>query len=74
MSKGKRPRRIFLPPMWLALSLSALGIYGMKLVSAALVSGRWESGLVGAVLLTVSVVGVGTPLAYARMVRKDLRK
>ncbi|MCF8564264.1 hypothetical protein LLE49_05845 [Alicyclobacillus tolerans] len=69
---NRRPR--YLPPVWLALIVSLAGIYGMKLVYLSLTQGGWVRGLLGAVLLVASVVFVGTPLAIARYLRKQMRE
>lgn len=61
------------PPIWLALLISLLGIYGMNLVYLSLTAGGWLRGVIGAVLLSVAVVLVGTPLAVARYIRKQQR-
>ena len=69
---NRRPR--YLPPIWLSLIVSLAGIYGMKLVYLSLTQGGWVRGLLGAVLLVASVVFVGTPLAFARYLRKQMRE
>lgn len=69
----KKPNRIFLPPIWMTLVITVLGIYGMNLVYKAVTDGAWGAGLVGAVLLAATVGLLGTPLAYSRIVRKELR-
>lgn len=68
-----KPRKIFLPPIWLAVVLSFLGIFGMNLVYESFTKGGLLEGVIGAILLVVSVVAVGTPLAMARMIRKEHR-
>ncbi|QSO51824.1 hypothetical protein JZ785_24105 [Alicyclobacillus curvatus] len=65
---------VFVPPMWLALSLSVVGIVGMNLVYQSLIHGGLWSGLIGGLLLAIAVVTVGTPLAFARMQRKKFRE
>ena len=65
---------ILMPPIWLALVLSFVGIIGMNLVYQSLTSGGVVKGVIGGVLLVLGVITVGTPLAFARMYRKDLRE
>lgn len=68
---NQRPR--FLPPIWLALILSFIGIVGMNLVYQSVTSGGLARGIMGTILLIIGVVSVGTPLAFARIVRKEQR-
>ncbi len=65
---------MFLPPLWLALLLSFVGIVGMNLVYGSLTHGGLVKGLIGGLLLAIGVVTVGTPLAFARIQRKKFRE
>lgn len=65
---------MFLPPLWLALILSLVGIVGMNLVYESLSHGGLFKGLIGGFLLAIGVVTVGTPLAFARIQRKKFRQ
>lgn len=67
-----RKPRLF-PPIWLALLISCFGIYGMNLVYRSLTQGGLARALIGAALLSVAVVLVGTPLALERYLRKQMR-
>jgi len=55
--------RALVPPIWLVMLFTILGIYAMNLVYKAVVDGAWRGGLVGAVLLAITVYVTGTPLA-----------
>lgn len=68
----KRP--IFMPPIWAAVLLSIVGIVGMNLVYTSILDGGLTRGIIGGVLLVIAVVAVGTPLAFAQMVRKEFRE
>ncbi|WP_332237588.1 hypothetical protein [Sporolactobacillus sp. KGMB 08714] len=67
-------RPVFLPPIWLALLLSAVGIVGMNLLYTSITDGGLIKGMIGALLLVTAMVAVGTPLAFARMLRKEIRE
>ncbi|MHB1627471.1 MAG: hypothetical protein ACYCVB_03700 [Bacilli bacterium] len=69
MKRGNdRPR--FLPPLWLVLLVTVMGIYGTGLVYDALVGHvGWGEGLVGIAVMLLAVLVLGTPLAMARYVR-----
>jgi len=62
--------RYFIPPMWLTMILTAFGIVGTRFVYSGLVDGAWKLGLLGVVLMVVAIVSLGTPLAYARLIKK----
>jgi drug/metabolite transporter (DMT)-like permease len=69
MRNQTRARRMT-PPIWLALLVSFLGIYGMKSFYQGLTRGIWQQVLIGGVLVLVTVVFLGTPLAYVRFIMR----
>ena len=67
-------QRIAIPPLWFAILVTLIGIVGMRLVYGALLgTGSLPSGIIGAVLLALALFVVGTPLAYARYLRKEVK-
>lgn len=66
-----KKRQIFLPPIWLAVLLSIVGIAGMNLLYQSITDGGFTRGIIGGVLLVITIVLVGTPLAFARTLRKE---
>lgn len=70
MRKEKRPW--FIPPVWLTVIMLVSGIFGMDLVYHAFTNGTWLYGLLGLSLLLLAVLVLGTPLAYAFVLRKAI--
>lgn len=69
---GKEKRPWFIPPIWLLIIMLGAGTFGSDLVYHALTNGTWLFGLLGLSLLLLAVLVLGTPLAYARYLRKTL--
>lgn len=70
--RGERPK--FLPPMWLVILLMGFGIYGTSLLYQSVSgTGSWGYGLIGLAIMLLCVLILGTPLAMARIVRKQIR-
>lgn len=72
--KPPSPRPWFLPPPWLTVILAGGGVYGTGLVYRAFFDGSMTSGLLGLSLLSLGVLALGTPLAYARRLRLQARQ
>lgn len=66
-----KQRPFFLPPVWLAALLSVVGIFGMNLLYTSITHGGLVKGIIGGILLVLATVAVGTPLAFARLLRKE---
>lgn len=67
-------RKVLVPPVWLVMVLTVVGIYATGLVYKAMVDGAWRGGIVGVVLLAVAVYVAGTPLAASMWNRRFKRK
>ncbi len=73
--KRENDRPKFLPPIWLVLLVTVLGVYGTGLVYDALIGHTgWGEGLVGVAVMLLAVLVLGTPLAMARYVRIRARR
>jgi len=68
------PKKLFVPPMWVTMLLCFAGIYGMNLVYRALTQGGSWMGAIGAILLASCVYAVGTPLAAAYVMKRQVKK
>lgn len=66
-------RKICMPPMWIALIVTCIGIYGTNLLYMGITKGGMSSGIIGGILLVPSVVFVGTPLAFAYHAKRQQR-
>jgi hypothetical protein len=64
---------IFLPPVWLVVLLSVVGIVGMNLFYTSLTNGGFIKGIIGGSLLFIATVVLGTPLAFAQQLRRQSR-
>lgn len=71
-ARGRRPK-VFLPALWATLLVTAAGVYGTNLVYQSVLNGGIVRGLMGGLLLATAMLVVGTPFAFAQMVRKDAR-
>ena len=60
----------FVPPMWLTIIMLGTGIIGTDLVYHSFTNGTWLYGLLGLLLLLISVLVLGTPLAFIRYLKK----
>lgn len=69
-----RTHSIFLPPVWLVVLLSIVGIVGMNLIYTSLTNGGFIKGIIGGILLFIATVVLGTPLAFAQKLRKQFRE
>jgi hypothetical protein len=70
--RAKRPS--YLPPLWVVIIGMGAGIYGTSQVYDALTGAApWSDGLIGAAVMLLAVLVLGTPLALARIVRKEAR-
>lgn len=58
-----RTHKALVPPVWLVMVFTLVGIYATGLVYKAIVNGAWRGGIIGTVLLAVTVYASGTPLA-----------
>lgn len=70
-SKSSVIRRVLVPPVWVVMVLTFVGIYATNLVYWAVVHGAWRGGIVGAVLLAIAVYVTGTPLAASMWNHKE---
>ena len=70
MKRGnERPK--FLPPIWLVLVVTGIGVYGTGIIYRALIGHiGWGEGLIRVGVMLLAVLVLGTPLAMARYVRK----
>lgn len=69
-----RRGQFFIPPMWLMVVLTGVGIVGTRLVYGAIMNGTWQWGIAGALMMTAAMVMLGTPLAYATVLKKAARQ
>lgn len=70
--RGERPK--FLPPMWLVLLLMGFGVYGTSLLYNAVAgTGTLGYGLLGLAVMLLCVLILGTPLALARIAKKQIQ-
>lgn len=68
-----RPK--FLPPIWLVLIVTGLGIYGTGTLYRALIGTEpMGDGLIGLAVMLLAVLVLGTPLAMAWHTRKRARQ
>ena len=74
MKRGnERPK--FLPPIWLVLVVTVIGVYGTWIIYRALIGHiGWGEGLIGVGVMLLAVLVLGTPLAMARYVRKRAKR
>lgn len=74
MKRGnERPK--FLPPIWLVLMVTVIGVYGTGIIYRALIGHiGWGEGLIGVGVMLLAVLVLGTPLAMARYVRTRAKR
>lgn len=70
----RKRRPGYLPPVWVVIVGMGAGIYGTSQVYDALTgAASWSDGLIGGAVMLLAVLVLGTPLALARIVRKEAR-
>lgn len=60
-----------IPPMWLTLVLTGVGIYGTGTLYKGLISHSVPLILLGLSVVLLTTLAVGTPLAYAQNLRRE---
>ena len=73
--KRTNDRPAFLPPVWLTLVVTGLGIYGTGTVYRALTGAQPAAdGLIGLAVMLLAVLVLGTPLAMAWQMRRRSKR
>ncbi len=69
----QRGQRALVPRMWVVLVSCVVGIYATSLVYRAVVDGGWKTGIIGAIILSVSVYLTANPLAASMWSHRQKR-